>query len=114
MLRVTFSSEPPEYWQAMFGLVPRTPDQHFPGDKDTLLQLYRELVSPLVELEDLIAAADVVDGKGNLLAAKGQYNSYNKWNTTLGIAHLNSPPTPKFSWAPTRQCATRIRKDGCW
>jgi len=92
MLRVTFSSEPPEYWQAMFGLVPGTPNQHFPGDKNTLLRLYQELVSPLVELEDLIAAADVVDDQGNVLAAKGQYNSYNKWNTTLGIAHLNSPP----------------------
>ena len=90
--RVTFSSEPPEYWQAMFGLVPGDPDQHFPGDQDALLRLYRDLVSPDVQLDDLIAAEDVVDTAGQVWALKGQYNSYNKWNTTLGIAHLNSPP----------------------
>ena len=95
ILRVTFTSEPPEYWQAMFGLVPGSPpvtDQVFPGDKNTLLRLYRELVSPDVQLEDLVAPADIVDTKGQVWALKGQYNIYNKWNTTLGIAHLNSPP----------------------
>jgi hypothetical protein len=97
ILRVTFSSEPPEYWQALSGLVPGDPtqpiaDQHFPGDKDALLGLYRELVSPLVQLDDLIPSADILDKAGNVLAPKGQYNIYNKWNTTLGIAHLNSPP----------------------
>jgi hypothetical protein len=95
--RVTFTSEPPEYWQAMFGLVfgsthPPIADQHFPGDKDVLLRLYRELVSPHVQPEDLVAAIDIVDTLGQVWAVKGQYNVFNKWNTTLGIAHLNSPP----------------------
>ena len=95
--RVIFTSEPPEYWQAMFGLVPGgtnppIADQHFPGDKDALLRLYHELVSPHVQLEDLTAATDLVDTAKQVWAVKGQYNIYNKWNTTLGIAHLCSPP----------------------
>jgi hypothetical protein len=95
--RVTFTSEPPEYWQAMSGLVPGNAqqpiaDESFPGDKNTLLRLYQELVSPHVQLEDLIAATDIVDTLGQVWALKGEYNSYNKWNTSLGIAHLNSPP----------------------
>lgn len=96
ILRVTFTSEPPEYWQALFGLVPSggpgMPDQHFPGDTDALVALYRDLVSPDVKLEDLIAQTDLTDAFGNVQVSKGQYNIYNKWNTTLGIAHLNSPP----------------------
>jgi hypothetical protein len=40
----------------------------------------------------LIAADDIKDEDGEILVRKGQYNIYNKWNTTLGIAHLNSPP----------------------
>jgi hypothetical protein len=92
ILRVTFTSEPPEYWEALFGLVPGPPDQHFPGDKQALLRLYHDLVSPDVQLQDLIAPKDLVDTVGQKWARKGQYNIYNKWNTTLGIAHLNSPP----------------------
>src|SRR5262249_18520855 len=93
--RLTFTSEPPEYWQALSGFVPGgngIPDAFFPGDKDVLLQLYSDLVSPHVQLADLIAAEDVPDGAGGILVKKGRYNIYNKWNTTQGIAHLNSPP----------------------
>lgn len=97
ILRVTFTSEPPEYWQALFGVVPGSTDppiadQYFPGDQDTLIRLYQELVSPQVQLDDLIASADITDPDGNMIVGKGQYNIYNKWNTSLGIAHLNSPP----------------------
>jgi hypothetical protein len=97
-LRVTFTSEPPEYWQALFGLVPGSADppviadQRFPGDKDILLRLYQELVSPEVKLEDLIATNEIKDADGNTLVRKGEYNIYNRWNTEFGIAHLNSPP----------------------
>jgi hypothetical protein len=98
ILRIIFTSEPPEYWQALFGLVPGSKmppvidDQHFPGDRDKLLHLYHELVSSDVRQPDLIAADDIKDEDGEILVRKGQYNIYNKWNTTLGIAHLNSPP----------------------
>jgi hypothetical protein len=93
--RITFTSEPPEYWQALFGFVPGggdIPNASFPGDQDVLLELYRTLVSPDVQLEDLVAVADTKHPSGDLLARKGRYNIYNKWNTTHGIAHLNSPP----------------------
>jgi hypothetical protein len=93
--RITFTSEPPEYWQALFGLVPGgngIPDVSFPGDTDVVLQLYRDLVSPEVQLKDLIAPTELKNRSGNVLAKKGQYNIYNKWNTTHGIVHLNSPP----------------------
>ncbi len=93
--RITFTSEPPEYWQALFGFVPGSdsiPDASFPGDKDLLLQLYRDFVSPSVQPEDLVAKTDITDATGSTWIRKGQYNLYNKWNTTHGIVHLNSPP----------------------
>jgi hypothetical protein len=93
--RITFTSEPPEYWQALFGFVPggdSIPDASFPGDKDMLLGLYRDLVSPQIQFEDLVAASDIKDANGKLLTPKGHYHIYNKWNTTHGIVHLNSPP----------------------
>jgi len=95
--RVTFTSEPPEYWQAFSGVVPGAAeppiaDARFPGDTAVLLKLYRDLVSPDVQLHDLLAEEDIPDGAGGVLVPKGQYNIYNKWNTTHGIAHLNSPP----------------------
>src|SRR4030095_1776546 len=46
--------------------------------------------------------------KGEVVIPKGVYNIYNKWNTTHGIAHLNSPPnslvaeTPLGADAPIR------------
>lgn len=95
--RVTFSSEPPEYWQAFAGLVPGSmdppiADQQFPGDRNALLALYRTLVSRDVQMDDLFPAQDTLDKEGNVIVASGVYNIYNKWNTTDGIAHLNSPP----------------------
>jgi hypothetical protein len=71
IVRITFCSEPPEYWMALFGLVPgdgdggNFPYALFPGDKELLVNLYRTLVSPDVQLEDLIAPADRVDANGN-------------------------------------------------
>jgi hypothetical protein len=93
--QISFTSEPPEYWQALYGFVPgggSIPDASFPGSKEVLLRLYRDLVSPEVQLEDLLAPVDIKDATGFQWTAKGQYNIYNKWNTTHGIAHLNSPP----------------------
>ena len=94
--RVTFSSEPPEYWQAIFGTDVSTPSGTFRfksrGQKQ-LLELYRELVSPDVQADDLVAKRDIVLSKdGSSTIRKGDYNIYNKWNTSLGIAHLSAPP----------------------
>jgi hypothetical protein len=115
--RITFTSEPPEYWQALFGPIPGgngTPDTAFPGDRDVLLGLYRDLVSEDVQLEDLVAPADIKDPRQGTLALKGQYYLYNKWNTTHGIAHLNSPPNSLFAEIQLGADATvpRIDREG--
>jgi hypothetical protein len=112
--RITFSSEPPEYWQALFGFVPGgggIPDASFPGDHDALVGLYQTLVSPEVRLTDLIAPADMKDAGGNLLVGKGQYNIYNKWNTTHGIAHLNAPPNSLVAEVQLGGDATVLHND---
>lgn len=95
IVRVTFTSEPPEYWQALDGFIAGAdsiPPAEFPGDREVLLGLYHSLVSPEVRLEDLIARADLKDANGKVVTAKGRYNLYNVWNSSLGIAHLHSPP----------------------
>jgi hypothetical protein len=99
--RVTFSSEPPEYWQALFGDTATTPATSFKfqganPDRKRLLELYHELVSPEVKIEDLIAQRDIVidprPAPDGFTISANQYNIYNKWNTALGIAHLAAPP----------------------
>ncbi len=97
--RVTFTSEPPEYWQALHGdtLPDLNGDPAYPttGDPGLLLALYREFVSPAVRYEDLVCAVDLVDhsgpGKPSVVYPKGTYNPYNRWNTTDGIMHLTQP-----------------------
>ncbi|MBV9821072.1 MAG: hypothetical protein JO144_02415 [Actinobacteria bacterium] len=96
--RITFTSEPPEYWQALHGDTLQDVSGNwslsFPGDPDLLLSLYRELVSPDVQLPDLVCAEDLVDlstGTPEVVYPKGAYNPYNRWNTTDGIVHLTHP-----------------------
>jgi hypothetical protein len=89
--RIVFSCEGPEYWEALAGGYP--PQYTLPvaqgglggtkhtaaqGDKNRLLALYRQHVNPGVNLVDL-------------LDANGNYNRWNKWNTTDGIMHLTHP-----------------------
>jgi hypothetical protein len=94
--KVAFSSEPPEFWQALFGdliTITDTVSVKFPGDRDHVLAMYRHLVSPDVQMEDLICQETIQSADGsNVFALKGQYNPWNKWNTTHGIMHLNAPP----------------------
>jgi hypothetical protein len=112
--RITFTSEPPEYWQALSGFVPGSdpiPDMRFPSTVDALLTLYRTLVSPEVQPEDLIVREDIKDADGNVVTKKGQYHIYNKWNTTHGIAHLNSPPNSLVAEIQLGGDATVLRTD---
>lgn len=91
--RVTFVSEPFEYWQAMFGDPVDTGGKGtvpFPGDRDLVLRLYRRLVSRKVQCEDLVAHERIDTPYGTI--EKGHYNPFNKWNTTHGIVHLSAPP----------------------
>lgn len=99
IVRITFTSEPPEYWQALHGdtLSDIAGDQFvytFPGDPRKLLDLYREFVSLHVQYDDLICHEDFIDlssGSPQVVYQKGAYNPYNRWNTTDGIMHLCQP-----------------------
>lgn len=99
ILRITFTSEPPEYWQALHGdTLPTNAGAFrytFPGDPKKVLALYREYVSPNVQYGDLICHEDFVDysdpANPAVVYQKGAYNPYNRWNTTDGIMHLCQP-----------------------
>jgi hypothetical protein len=99
IVRVVFTSEPPEYWQALWG--GKLPDlkgkakYDIKGNPDVMLDLYREYVSPEVQLDDLRCAENFIDysdpKKPEVVYEKGAYNPYNRWNTTDGIMHLTHP-----------------------
>jgi hypothetical protein len=101
--RVTFSCEGPEYWEAMAHGYPIDYDgpkiAGGTGDKQRVLALYREFVSPNVQLQDLFDA-------------NGQYNRLNKWNTTSGIMHLNQRNNTLGAEINIAAFATILRKDG--
>jgi hypothetical protein len=116
--KVVFTSETPEYWRASFGDALELEDgsrYEFPGNRSLVLKLYRELVSPEVELEDLIAQEDIVSEhpSGGYLnkTSEGEYNPYNKWNTTHGIVHLCSPPNTLQAEIELGANATLVRED---
>jgi hypothetical protein len=65
IMNVDFTSEGPEYWIVLAQLQP-----------ETVLQRYRQLVSPAVDMDDLFP--------------NGEYHPFNQWNssTDKGIVHL--------------------------
>ncbi len=112
--RVTFTSEPPEYWQALFGSPIDTGNgqvSSFTGNQDRVLQFYREWISPQVQMEDLIADQDIFLADGSALVRKGQYNCYNRWNTRLGAMHLCAPPNSLIAEIFLGADATVLRRD---
>jgi hypothetical protein len=115
IVRVTLVSEPPEYWTALAGgTVPGdTPgeDAKFPGDRTRLLQLYRELTGQNVRMDDLFATV-TIDAPGGPLVTKGSYNLYNRWNSALGIVHLQAPPNALTAEIKLGVDGTVVRRDG--
>lgn len=118
IIRVTFTSEPPEYWQAFHGDTLADFEGNFrykmPGDPKKLLAVYREFVDPAVQLEDLICSEDLVDTSASppqVIYPKGSYNPYNKWNSTHGIAHLAQPNNSLSAEILLGGDATVLRKD---
>jgi hypothetical protein len=113
IVRVIFTSEPPEYWAGMFGTLGDPADGTpfpIPGDRDLVPALYRELVSPSVQIDDLICQETIQAPNGSIYAQKGQYNPYNKWNTTHGIVHLCAPPNSiSAELLPQLPCAGKER-----
>lgn len=83
--KVVFTCEGPEYWQSIAGGQsfyngPGESPADFgaPGDRDLLLDLYREILeTDDVRLEDLFFPDD-----------PQAYNPWNIWNTQRGIVHL--------------------------
>lgn len=110
ILRVNFTCEGPEYWQALAGghrLNPAGPPAPFdfgaPGDKTKLLQLYKNLVgNSTIQLDDLY-----FDPPGNT-----RYNPWNKWNTTDGIVHLQQINNTLGAEINIGVFATVLRKKG--
>ena len=71
----------------------------FTGDRKLLLDLYHQYVSPQVKLADLACQHEYYFFQPNaagkqekvVVFRKGDYNPYNKWNSTEGIMHLAHP-----------------------
>lgn len=88
--RVSFTSEPPEYWLALAGGRQSDSKVDFPGDVRLLHDLYRRHVDPEIKLDELLALEDYDSPFGPV--KKGGYDPFNKWNTTKGAMHLCAPP----------------------
>lgn len=113
--RVTFTSEPPELWYALFGNpVPDDPaaaEYQFTGDREAVLRHYHDFVGPQVRLNDLLASESIPSPDRGRFAIKGQYNIYNAWNTTHGIVHLCAPPNFLSAEIQLAADASILRKD---
>ncbi|ODB55041.1 hypothetical protein A7311_20615 [Paenibacillus polymyxa] len=98
--KVTFTCEGPEYWEALAGGYPLlykgSKTAGAKGDKNKLLALYRQYISPDVQMEDLFL--------------EGVYFPYNKWNTTHGCLHLIQPNNTLNAEIDIAANATVLRK----
>ena len=91
--KVTFTCENREYWNALWLI-----------DRDRVLKLYRELVSPDVQLSDLEGINPDTGQPG--------YNFRNKWNdnTKMGPVHLISQPNSLSAEIYLAAAATIVRE----
>jgi hypothetical protein len=106
--RVIFTCEPPDYWSALaqghpsmfFRLPTNDPpnvEKRSRGDLERVVRLYQELVSESVVADDLLFDQDLYDkdnkhpDQRERLFNRGDYNPWNRWNITDGIAHLSNP-----------------------
>ncbi|HWI61327.1 MAG TPA: hypothetical protein VNT75_05805 [Symbiobacteriaceae bacterium] len=88
--RVTFTCEGPEYWSLLAE-----------NDPDLAVSLYRELVSPAVQKEDLFLDKECT-----------RYNIFNKWNLWQGIVHLTHPANSLEAEVGLAATASIVRRDG--
>ena len=82
--KIDFTAENPEYWD------------HLASDENLLVTLYRELVGQQVTAAELfwqhpVAAWNVTTRTWQIVIEAGEYNPYNRWNTTHGAVHLTQP-----------------------
>jgi hypothetical protein len=112
--KITFTSEPPEYWRALFGgsiQYSQFRASVFHGDPKVVLSLYHELVSHKVKLDDLRAKKKIAGNGSFPDIQQGEYNPFNKWNTTDGIVHLTEPSNSILAEISLAAAATILRKD---
>jgi hypothetical protein len=108
--RITFTCEAPEYWSAFAQGYPSLyytkdgpddpdfrPSTGAKGSMDAVLKAYQALLpGAKINTSDLVFHTDVYSDppdnpKRLLYFKKGDYNPYNRWNTTDGAIHLTHP-----------------------
>jgi len=105
--KINFTAENPEYWFTLWNV-----------DPNKVLELYRELVHPSVELKDL----QLTDKDGKVVpdyAGNPYYNPLKKWNYGNnatseggGAVHLTSPPNTVGAEIYLGAAATILRNLG--
>lgn len=117
---VWFTSEGPEYWEFLAsGTAPFFDEGDprcdlTPGDPELVVALYREHVSPAVEMADLFWAHDVAAFTGDrwvYVAYAGDYNRLNRWTTTDGLMHLTHPANTLAGEVRVAAAATVLRTE---
>lgn len=115
IVQVDFTTEGPEYWlflahgtKVLYRDLDEQPPFRFDGDLSLVVELYREYVSDQVTEADLVWPTNVRIRRGDrweLGHKKGEYNPFNRWNTTHGAMHLTHP-------ASTLAAEIRLAADG--
>jgi hypothetical protein len=105
--RVDFTCENPEYWFSLWRI-----------NSNRVLQLYQQLVSESVKLEDLYLRDSNNNPVIDRATALPAYNPVNKWNTQplkgamTGAVHLISPPNTLGAEIYLAAAATLLREKG--
>jgi hypothetical protein len=103
---VMFTCENPDYWFTLWQV-----------DPAVVLKIYRETISPNVQLPDLYLTDTNGDPVINALTGEPAYNPLNKWNTGTvtnpgvggGAMHLTSPPNTLGAEVYLASAATLLR-----
>jgi hypothetical protein len=113
--QVDFTTEGPEYWlflahgtKVLYRDLGKPPPVRVDGDLSLVVELYREYVNDQITEADLVWPTNVqVRGADGwyLRHKKGEYNPFNRWNTTHGAMHLTHP-------ASTLDAEIRLAADG--
>ena len=103
LVKIVFTCENPEYWRFIAN-----------NDPDLLLSLYQDLSEGPVQMQDLMFNEDIFvpDDDGNAVNLNGQYNPYNKWNSTDGAIHLTHPANSLSAEVFLAADATILRSKG--
>jgi len=105
--RVDFTCENPEYWFSLWRINP-----------SRVLELYQQLVSAAVKLDDLFLRDSNNNPVVDRTTALPAYNPVNKWNTqpskgaVTGAVHLISPPNTLSAEIYLAAAATLLREKG--